>query len=391
LPDRKRVLICGVLFGYGGLEGHFLDLGRLLVENGAEVTFATRVANPDILKMPVWRAAPFKVLTTPFIQRGGRFSTAWAMTAWPSEFSGPYDVLYTCDWTWFVGFLAQFLKPNGYVLGGRGGEALRTRPYPPGVKFFDGLIVETDFQTRGYELDIPIRSIPHLAKTTNPLPRRVREVDQLHVLYTGRLTRSKGVFDLLDMWPDLAIQPARLDYYGTGGDENALREAIRARGLSTSVEVHSPYHGEAEMGATMEAADLLVLLSDEEGFPMTLLESMAFGVPFVATDVGAVRVMAEDNPDVCVVKREERAMKAAIEEMAHRIRNGEIRGERLQEYHRRRYGYEKVARQWLEALLNPEDFWKLRPSKAVRNKRVREVLKEQFGHVTGRTVVRRID
>ena len=75
------------------------------------------------------------------------------------------------------GFLAQFLKPNGYVLGGRGGEAPRTRPYPPGVKFFDGLIVETDFQARGYELEIPIRSIPHLAKAANPPRRRARYVD----------------------------------------------------------------------------------------------------------------------------------------------------------------------------------------------------------------------
>jgi hypothetical protein len=42
------VLICGVIFGYGGLENHFLDLGKLLVENDAEVTFATRVANQDV-------------------------------------------------------------------------------------------------------------------------------------------------------------------------------------------------------------------------------------------------------------------------------------------------------------------------------------------------------
>jgi glycosyltransferase involved in cell wall biosynthesis len=290
-----------------------------------------------------------------------------------------------------VGFLAQFLKPNGYVLGGRGGEAPRTRPYSPGVKFFDGLIVETDFQARGYELDIPIRSIPHLAKAANPPRRLAREVDQVHVVYLGRLTRPKGVFDLLDIWPHLAIQPARLDYYGTGSDEIELRAAIRTRGLSTSVEVHGPYHGEAEMAAIMEAADLLVLLSDAEGFPMTLLESMSFGVPFVATDVGAVRVMAEHNPDVLVVKREVHLMMAAIEKMAQRIRRKEVCGERLQEYHRHYFGHEKVVRQWLEALLTPEDFWKLCPSKAKRNARVPEVLKEQFGYVTGRTVAKRID
>jgi len=383
------VLICGTIFGYGGLEGHFLDLGKLLLENGAEVTFATRVANPDVLKMPVWRDAPFKVLTTPFIRRGGRFSTAWALTVWPFHLSGFYDVLYTCDWTWFVGFLAQFLKPNGYVLGGRGGEAPRARPYPPGVKFFDALIVETEFLARGYELDIPIRPIPHLAKVVNPPRRGLRDVDQAHIVYLGRLTRTKGVFDLLDIWPDLAIQPARLDYYGTGDDEKALREAIIARGLSFSVEVHGPYHGEAELGAIMEVADLLVLLSDSEGLPMTLLESMAFGVPFVATDVGAVGLMAEDNPDVCVVKREKPLMMAGIEKMMHRIRRAEVYGERLQEFHRRHFGHEKVVTQWLEAILSPEDFWKLRPSKAKRNKRVPEVLKEQFGYATGRTVAKK--
>jgi hypothetical protein len=37
-----------------------------------KVTFATRVANSELLNMPVWREAPFKVLTTRFIQRGAR-------------------------------------------------------------------------------------------------------------------------------------------------------------------------------------------------------------------------------------------------------------------------------------------------------------------------------
>ena len=85
--------------------------------------------------------------------------------------------------------------------------------------------------------------------------------------------------------------------------------------------------------------------------------------------------MAEDNPDGCVVNREKPLMMAGIEQMMHRIRRGEVCGERLQEHHRRHLGHKKVVKQWLEALLSPEDFWKLRASKAKRNKRVPEVLK----------------
>lgn len=331
--------------------------------------------------MPVWRDAPFQVLATPFINRGGRLSTVWATAMWPFQLSRHYDVLYTCDWTWFVGFLAQFLKPNGFVLGGRGGEAIRTRPYPPGSKCFDGLILETDFQCGSYDLDIPIRSIPHLAKTSSPRPRRPRPGNELRIVYLGRLTRQKGVFDLLDLWPNLEIQPARLDYYGTGADEDALRNGIRVKGLSDTVHAHGPYHGETQMAAILDTADFVVLLSDAEGFPMALLESMAFGVPFVATDVGAVHVMAQNNPDVIVVPREAAAIKLAIEEMARRIRDGRISGERLQQYHRSHFGYENVSRRWLEALLNPEEFWDLRPSKALRNQRASDVLKEQLGYL----------
>ena len=40
------------------------------LQNDAEVTFATRIANPDVLKMSVWREAPFKLLTALFILRG---------------------------------------------------------------------------------------------------------------------------------------------------------------------------------------------------------------------------------------------------------------------------------------------------------------------------------
>jgi len=59
-----------------------------------------------------------------------------------------------------------------------------------------------------------------------------------------------------------------------------------------------------------------------------------------------------------VVWIEDTTLKLGIERMAQAIRSGQIDGQRLQEYHRARYGYDRLASRWLEALLHPQDFWK---------------------------------
>lgn len=41
----------------------------------------------------------------------------------------------------------------------------------------------------------------------------------------------------------------------------------------------------------MASADIFLMPSEEEGMPNVLLEAMAAGVPFVASDVGGVREM----------------------------------------------------------------------------------------------------
>jgi glycosyltransferase involved in cell wall biosynthesis len=49
-------------------------------------------------------------------------------------------------------------------------------------------------------------------------------------------------------------------------------------------------------------ADLLILPSMEEGFPMSLLEPMAMGVPYVAFDVGAVSELSPETAQRFLVK-----------------------------------------------------------------------------------------
>jgi len=110
----------------------------------------------------------------------------------------------------------------------------------------------------------------------------------------------------------------------------------------------------------MAATDLVVLPSETEGLPLVLLEAMAYGVPFVAGNVGAIASLAENNPDVRVVALDNTAFAEAIREMECEIRAGKIVGRRLQDYHRARYGHDRLAGLWSQALLEPEQFWSAR-------------------------------
>jgi len=348
------VLICSQFLTVGGVETHIVNLCRLLVQKGADVTVVSRVAHPGVPALDDLRSLPLRFLATPF-RHGGRASTLWAMAFWPLRLSRGFDVLHTFDMTWFAAFLARFVRPGGFVLGTDWGPARPGAVQAAALKVLDGVLLESELQAQHYRELLPAGAIPHLAHITGAGPRGLRRVEELRVAFLGRMDRNKGMHRLLDLWPGLDIQPARLDFYGDGWEFNPLESEIRARGLA-NVHLHGAFTA-SELPKIFEQTDLVVLPSEREGLPLVLMEAMAYGVPFVATDVGAIRTLSEDNPDVCVVPFDDTALKRGIERMARAIRSGQIDGQRLQQYHRERYGYDLLASRWLQALLQPEEFW----------------------------------
>jgi glycosyltransferase involved in cell wall biosynthesis len=352
---RKRVLVCSKFLTVGGVETHIINLCRLLAQNSAEVTVVSRVASPGVPALDELRRIPVRFITTPF-HNGGRVSTLWAMAFWPLRLSRRFDVLYSFDLTWFTAFLSRFVRPEGYVLGASWGPARPDVVQAAALKVLDGVLLETELQAELYRELLPAGAIPHLAEVAGAARREPRRVEELRVAFLGRMDRNKGMHRLLQLWPALDIQPARLDFYGDGWEFNRLESEIRARAL-TNVHLQGAFT-RSDLPKIYSQTDVVVLPSESEGLPLVLMEAMAYGVPFVATDVGAIRTLAEDNPDVCVVPLDDTALKFGIERMARAIRSGQIDGRRLQQYHHERYGYDLVASRWLQALLHPEEFWK---------------------------------
>ncbi|WP_232384497.1 glycosyltransferase [Actinomadura violacea] len=103
------------------------------------------------------------------------------------------------------------------------------------------------------------------------------------VACVGRLSYEKGVDLLLEAWQRVHEHHPdwRLHIYGTGPDEDALREQAAAAGLCGTVEFRGVV---ADVEEAMVEASVFALPSRAEGLPMSVMEAMAYGLPTVAFD-----------------------------------------------------------------------------------------------------------
>ncbi|MBT2449150.1 glycosyltransferase [Streptomyces sp. ISL-43] len=151
------------------------------------------------------------------------------------------------------------------------------------------------------DADLWIRSgMENVASMPNPLPfmpdspaPRTEKV----VASVGRLAFEKGVDLLLDAWADSSPHHPGwvLRIYGAGVEEPALRAHAAELGVEDSVE----WMGSTDdvLGA-LRGASVFAQASRAEGFPITLLEAMAAGVPVAAFDCApGVREIVEHGED----------------------------------------------------------------------------------------------
>lgn len=169
----------------------------------------------------------------------------------------------------------------------------RVRRYYPEV---DRMLVLTP-----EDADLWIRAgMQNVGSMPNPLPfmpdspaPRTEKV----VASVGRLAFEKGMDLLLDAWADAAPHHAdwTLRIYGAGVEEPALRAHAAELGVQESVE----WMGSTDdvLGA-LRGASVFAQASRAEGFPITLLEAMAAGVPVAAFDCApGVREIVEHGED----------------------------------------------------------------------------------------------
>jgi glycosyltransferase involved in cell wall biosynthesis len=118
----------------------------------------------------------------------------------------------------------------------------------------------------------------------------------------GRFVRQKNYPLLLEAIDVLRRRgrAVRACLLGDGPEMEALRERIAALDLEPMVELPGM---DTDTDRWYRRFDCYVSSSDEEGQPVAVLEAMSYGLPVVATDVGAISATLADGRDGLIVPR----------------------------------------------------------------------------------------
>jgi glycosyltransferase involved in cell wall biosynthesis len=180
-----------------------------------------------------------------------------------------------------------------------------------------------------------------------PLPDRLAarrglgvSLDAPVVAFVGRLTRVKRPDRLLAVAREVsrAIPGTRFLVCGDGDLSAEVQHA--ARHGETGI---MPLGWRADVETVYAAADLVLLTSDNEGMPVSLIEAALAGVPSVATDVGSVaEVVQHEETGILAGTNHEALARAVIrllkdEQLRHEM------GARARSWATARFGPERLV------------------------------------------------
>jgi glycosyltransferase involved in cell wall biosynthesis len=172
--------------------------------------------------------------------------------------------------------------------------------------------------------------------------------------------QDKGAFDLIEAFaalPAASRQRAELVLAGNG-DLEAANQLITSLGLEDKISILT-WLNPKQRDKLLSTADAFILPSYHEGLPMSMLESMAWGLPVIVTPVGGIPEVILDGRNGLLVEPGHRdqlvqAIAQLIEDEALRLSLGLAARQSVEHYDVRNYMdslaslYTSVANQSVE-------------------------------------------
>ena len=114
----------------------------------------------------------------------------------------------------------------------------------------------------------------------------------LHCAFIGRVTKVKRPDRFLDVVTEIKRRGVQLDFFMVGDGE--LLEACRQRIADQQLPVYT-LGWQSDIEKVLAAADIVLLTSDNEGTPLSLIQAGMAGLPVIATRVGSIPEVVLDG------------------------------------------------------------------------------------------------
>jgi len=138
--------------------------------------------------------------------------------------------------------------------------------------------------------------------------------DRLQCAFIGRVTQIKRPDRFLDVVSEIKKREVYLDFLIAGDGEllEVCRERITAEKLPVVV-----LGWQSNIERVLSAADIVVLTSDNEGTPLSLIQAGMAGLPVVSTNVGSVAEIVLDKITGIITELDVQQIADALENLAN--------------------------------------------------------------------------
>jgi glycosyltransferase involved in cell wall biosynthesis len=165
--------------------------------------------------------------------------------------------------------------------------------------------------------------------------------------YFGRLIREKGIDWILRLSDEPRLKDITWKIWG-------VEATYRARDFEgrANVQYRGSFSSEDALGAALDALDCFCLFSTHpEGVPVSLIEVMGAGKPWIATAQGGIPELVHD-PESCVIVslNDYEDVVAACLAMCNRIRSEKVDRSRQQAFYRSRFSRDALLPHWMRLL-----------------------------------------
>lgn len=358
----NKILILYNIFTNGGGETNLLNILKHFKDK-YNFTIAVKRYNKDTHLYRYLKENKIKLVTAPFPNPMlmSIIKLLWSIFIWPLLFGiKRFDKIISIEFskaTLIYKFL--YLKKNGQFIwtpiGNPNDIKEHFLKYKKYTKLLDIVIVESEVHKRKLEPFISSQKLVVIPSfcfnnfKSIAEPRVYNPNSLIRIGYLGRYDKNKGIIELLNIFKELSLKDDNLtlSFFGNHGDakEELIKLADKMK-LGDKVMINSGWNDEDEYEKILNDVDFIVLPSRSEGLPLILLESMAFGNPFVATNVGAIPVLAANNPNVIIVENNYDSVKNGLLKMIEKLRNNEINRENLINYYNSNFGINIILSKW---------------------------------------------